>query len=165
MVWNMQGLWVLLTGLPVYARNRFPGDRALNSVDYVGFSVFVVGFLIECIADYQKFVFKQRKDSREKFIQSGLWKLSRHPNYFGEILVWIGLSIASLSSEIMHFKFSIQLLVLISPAFVTLLLTKVSGIPLLEAQADKKWGNDLKYQEYKKNTPVLVPKNLNFIKF
>ena len=87
-----------------------------------------------------------------KFITSGLWSLSRHPNYFGEILLWFGLYVSNSSV----FRGYEQLAVL-SPVFVHLLITRLSGIPLLEKAADKKWGGQAAYELYKRNTPSLIP--------
>ena len=104
------------------------------------------------LADEQKRIFRLEKNNESKFISSGLWSISRHPNYFGEIVLWIGISIISVSS-----LSGFQHITLISPLFITLLLTKISGVNLLEDHADKKWGSLPEYIEYKKETSVLVP--------
>ena len=109
------------------------------------------GFSFESISDYQKRKFKVQNP--ESFISSGLWSLSRHPNYFGEIVLWLGITIIAFPVLQGYQYFS-----LISPIFVFWLLTKVSGIPILERHADQTWGNQEDYKKYKKNTPVLVPK-------
>jgi steroid 5-alpha reductase family enzyme len=105
------------------------------------------------IADRQKTAFRNNPDNADRFIREGLWAWSRHPNYFGEILLWIGLAIVAF--PVLQ---GWQLVTLISPVFVVLLLTRVSGVPLLERKADEKWGDDPDYQAYKQNTPVLIPK-------
>ena len=114
--------------------------------------IWVIGFLFEVIADEQKRRFSKNAINRGQFITTGLWSLYRHPNYFGEILIWIGMAVISfpvLSGW--------QYATLISPLFLILFLTKVSGVNLLEESADKKWGNLDKYQTYKANTAVLIP--------
>jgi steroid 5-alpha reductase family enzyme len=108
------------------------------------------------ISDHQKKIFRQNISNKGKFIKSGLWSLSRHPNYFGEIILWLGISIIALPT-MDGFKY----IVLISPVFVYILLTKISGIPMLEKSSDAKWGDNPDYIEYKKNTPVLFFKKPN----
>ena len=93
------------------------------------------------------------KKNKGKFISSGLWSLSRHPNYFGEFALWTGLAIISIS-----FLSGVMYVVLISPIFIYLLLNKVSGVNLLEDIAEERWGSEKEYQDYKKNTPVFFPK-------
>ena len=119
----------------------------------IGVALWVIGFLIEVIADRQKTQFRNDPANKERFIQSGLWSKSRHPNYFGEIVLWLGITLIAI--PVLQ---GWQWIALISPVFVTLLLTRVSGIPMLEAKAEKKWGEEEAYQDYKKNTPVLIPK-------
>ena len=108
---------------------------------------------LEIIADAQKRRFNADPANRGRFIRSGLWSRSRHPNYFGEILLWVGIALVALP-VLRHWR----LVTLISPVFVAFLLTRVSGIPLLEKRADKKWGGQAEYEAYKKNTPVLIPR-------
>ncbi|XP_022080000.1 uncharacterized protein LOC110973462 [Acanthaster planci] len=151
--WTMQAVWVWLTLLPTQILNAQTNDRPLTKRDYVGWGMFVVGLLLEIVADYQKAVFRADPDNTGKFINTGLWSISRHPNYLGEIILWAGLYISA--SSVMTGK---QYLSVISPIFVYLLLTRVSGIPLLERYGLKKWGNSNLYQEYLKKTPVLWPK-------
>ena len=103
-------------------------------------------------ADLQKSKFKANTKNKGKFIQSGVWSWSRHPNYFGEIVLWVGVAIIAL--PILR---GWQWVTLISPIFVTLLLTRISGVPILEKRADEKWGSQAEYEDYKKNTPVLIP--------
>lgn len=152
MYWTIQGLWVWITLLPTMILNLKETDRELNSRDYLGFATFATGFLIEAIADYQKTRFRSNPLNKDKFIKSGLWSISRHPNYFGEILIWCGLFLPA--SNVFDGKewFSV-----VSPLFVTFLLTKVSGIPILERYANKKWGAVPDYQQYKQRTAKLVP--------
>jgi steroid 5-alpha reductase family enzyme len=105
------------------------------------------------VSDAQKNRFRADPANRGKFIQTGLWAWSRHPNYFGEIVLWIGVAIIAL--PVLR---GWQYLTLISPVFVTLLLTRVSGVPMLERRADEKWGGQEDYEAYKARTPVLIPR-------
>ncbi|XP_072167959.1 uncharacterized protein [Diadema setosum] len=150
--WTIQALWVWITLSPTMVLNGVKKDKPLCVRDYVGWGMWAVGFLMEVIADRQKAVFKGNPDNVGKFITTGLWSISRHPNYFGEILCWLGLYISA-SSALSGW----QHLTAVSPILVTFLLTRVSGIPLLEKHGMKRWGSDPKYQEYLKKTAVLVP--------
>jgi len=105
------------------------------------------------VADRQKGQFSADPANKGRFISTGLWAKSRHPNYFGEILLWIGVAIIAL--PVLQ---GWQWVALISPVFVALLITRVSGVPHLEKKADTKWGGQADYEAYKKNTPVLIPK-------
>ena len=109
----------------------------------------------EIIADEQKRRFRLNEENRGKYISSGLWSISRHPNYFGEIVLWTGIAVMAL--PVMS---GLQYVSLVSPVFGFLLIYFVSGVRLLENKADKKWGNNPEYQEYKRNTPVFLPKFL-----
>ncbi|MFP4656189.1 MAG: DUF1295 domain-containing protein [Candidatus Woesearchaeota archaeon] len=102
---------------------------------------------IESFSDFQKLTFKKQPKNKGRFIKSGLWKYSRHPNYFGEILCWIGVYVFC----------GVWMWGLISPIFITTMLLFVSGIPLLEKKADEKWGGSREYQKYKHETPILIP--------
>jgi steroid 5-alpha reductase family enzyme len=119
----------------------------------IGFLVWVFGFGFEVIADRQKSQFKESPDNEGKFINTGLWSWSRHPNYFGEIVLWIG--VALIAFPVLR---GWQLITLISPIFIILLLTRISGVPMLETRADEKWGGQDDYESYKANTPVLIPR-------
>jgi steroid 5-alpha reductase family enzyme len=150
--WTIQGLWVtfsLAAALVVItSQKRVPFDIFL----VIGFLVWLIGFGFEVIADRQKNVFRQDLANKGKFIQTGLWSWSRHPNYFGEIVLWIGVMIIALPVLV-----GWQWIALISPVFITILLTRVSGVPMLEKRADEKWGGQANYEDYKENTSVLIP--------
>lgn len=152
-VWTIQGLWVTLTIAAALVAITTTARKELDLFTIVGFLVWAVGFTIEIVADSQKSRFSANPDNKGKFIQTGLWSRSRHPNYFGEIVLWIG--VAVIAFPVLQ---GWQWIALISPVFVTLLLTRVSGVPLLEKKADKKWGGQADYEAYKKRTPVLIPK-------
>ena len=151
--WTLGGLWVFLTMAAPLAAITSSGKVAMEWLAYTGLALWIVGFIIEVVADRQKSTFRKNPDNHDKFIRHGLWAWSRHPNYFGEILLWIGLAVIAL--PVLN---GWQLITLISPVFVILLLTRVSGIPLLENRADEKWGSDPDYIDYKQRTSVLIPR-------
>jgi len=151
--WTVQGLWVLLTAAAALAIVTTDQRQELGWIGYTGVFVWLAGFSIEVVADRQKSVFRREPANGGRFISSGLWAWSRHPNYFGEITLWTGIAIMSLPV-----LSGWQWVVLVSPVFVTLLLTRLSGVPMLEARADRRWGDDEAYQRYKTATPVLIPR-------
>lgn len=150
--WTMSALWVFLTtanALTLIVNNK----KLVNEpIFYLGVLIWIIGILFEIVADEQKRRFQINKNNKDKFISSGLWSISRHPNYFGEIILWIGVAIISFPTLI-----GFQYVTLISPVFVYLLLTRISGVNLLEDRADKKWGELIEYKRYKEHTPVLIP--------
>ena len=148
MAFTVSGMWVSICAL--CALTGISNGIELTGVTYIGILLFVIGFTFEIIADTQKTNFRKLKDNKDKFITTGLWKYSRHPNYLGEIILWIGVAIISYSSLEIN-----QLFTLISPIFTYLLLVHVSGINLLEKSGEKKWGNLNEYRQYKKETPRL----------
>ena len=150
MTWTLQGMWVSMCLLCVLTALSSYSGVVMNSLFFIGLLVFILGLSIEIIADYQKTVFRRKIENKDKFITTGLWSLSRHPNYFGEILLWTGIAIMSISS-----LQGLQYLTLISPIFVYVLLVYISGVRILEAQAEKKWGHLDSFKEYIKNTPRL----------
>jgi steroid 5-alpha reductase family enzyme len=152
-VWTIQGLWITFTAAAALVAITSSVRKDLDIFAIVGALVWVIGFAIEVTADSQKSRFNADPSNKGKFIRTGLWSRSRHPNYFGEIVLWIGIAIIAV--PVLQ---GWQWIALISPLFVTLLLTRVSGIPLLEKKADAKWGGQAEYEEYKKNTPVLIPR-------
>jgi len=153
MAWTLQGLWVLLTAAAALAIITGGTREPLGAIGIAGIAIWASGMLIESIADWQKSRFKDDPDNEGRFINTGLWAWSRHPNYFGEIVLWSGMAI--LAIPVLE---GWQWATLISPVFVTFLLTRVSGVPALEEKADKRWGGQDDYEDYKRRTPVLVPK-------
>lgn len=153
MSWTLQGLWVLLTAGAALAAMTTEADAELGPLTAAGLVVWAVGFAIEATADAQKRAFRRDPANRGRFIRSGLWAWSRHPNYFGEITLWVGIALIALPA-----LSGWQLLTLVSPLFVTVLLTRISGVPLLEARGRKAWGDEPEYREYVARTPVLVPR-------
>ena len=153
MTWTLQGLWVSLCSMCALTAISSNTGIVTNAFFYIGLALFILGFAIEVMADMEKSAFKANQENKDKFITTGLWARSRHPNYFGEIVLWTGIAVMSFSS-----LEGLQYLTLISPIFTYLLLVYVSGVRMLEARGDLKWGDDPTYQEYKKKTPVLFIK-------
>jgi steroid 5-alpha reductase family enzyme len=152
-VWTIQGLWVTFTMAAALVAITTTKQVELDLFALIGFLIWIFGFSMEAVADLQKSRFNADPANKGKFIHTGLWSRSRHPNYFGEIVIWIGVAVIAL--PVLQ---GWQWVALISPIFVTLLLTKVSGVPLLEKKADEKWGGQPDYEAYKKHTPVLIPR-------
>jgi steroid 5-alpha reductase family enzyme len=151
--WTLQGLWVTFTLAAALAAITTATRKELGLFALIGFLIWVLGFAIEAISDYQKSRFRANPENEGRFINTGLWARSRHPNYFGEIVLWIGVAIIAL--PVLR---GWQWITLISPIFVTVLLTRISGVPMLEKRADEKWGGQEDYEAYKERTPVLIPR-------
>jgi len=150
--WTIQGIWVLVTLTPTLILNQSGRNPPLGARDYLGWSIWATGLATEVLADWQKSAFRANPANEGKFIRTGLWSVSRHPNYLGEIALWFGLYISA--SSVFQ---GAQFLSVLSPIFVHLLITRLSGIPLLEKAAQKRWGSRKDYLAYVANTPVLVP--------
>jgi len=150
--WTIQGMWVLLTALPVFIVNAFQvPSQPIGLLDYIGWVVWTLGFAIEIVADNQKSAFAADSGNKGKYINEGLWYYSRHPNYFGEMTLWFGQFLAATS-----ILSGGQWVCAISPLFVIFLLVKVSGVPMLEKRSDEKFGGDVGYELYKQNTSCVV---------
>ena len=153
MTFTLSGLWVTLCSMCALVAISSPEGLVMNALTYVGIILFIIGFGIEIVADNQKTAFRSIESNKDSFITSGLWSKSRHPNYFGEVLLWFAIAVISFSS-----LEGLQLITLISPVFTYILLVYVSGVRMLEDMNDKKWADDEKYKSYKENTPMLFPK-------
>ena len=149
MTFSVSGMWVTICS--ICALTGIANGIIFSSTTIIGIIIFTIGFAIEIIADSQKTKFRAKDDNKDKFISIGLWKYSRHPNYLGEIILWLGISLISFSS-----LEGLQYITLISPIFTYLLLVNVSGINLLEKSGEKKWGHLDSYKSYKENTPRLI---------
>ena len=151
LTWTLGGLWVLVTMAAGLAALTSNSTVELGILGYVGIALWLFGFAVEVIADNQKTQFKKDPNNKDRFITSGLWSWSQHPNYFGEITLWLGLAL---------FTYPVlsgwQLVTLISPIFVYLLLTRLSGIPTLDRLAKEKWGSDSDYIAYVEATSKLM---------
>lgn len=154
-VWVIQGAWVSITAAAAWiAISTNAAARApIGWLTVVGIVVWLLGMTIEIVADAQKSAFRAEPSNKDEFIRTGLWSRSRHPNYFGEIVIWVGVFLTA--APVLA---GWQWVAVLSPLFVILLLTRVSGIPLLEARAEKKWGDRADYIEYRENTPSLIPR-------
>jgi len=153
LTWTLQATWAILTSACALAIITSLQPKDIGLIGYCGIFIWGIGFLIEVVSDRQKSDFRKDPANSDKFINSGLWAWSRHPNYFGEITLWVGIAIMALPILI-----DWQWAVLVSPFFVMFLLVKVSGIPMLEKHAAKKWGDNNDYKAYCAVTPVLVLK-------
>ena len=153
MTWTLQGLWVSLCSMCALTAISSDTGVSVNILFYIGLGLFIYGFCTEVIADKQKSMFRAIPENRDKFITTGLWAKSRHPNYFGEIVLWLAVALMSFSS-----LQGLQYITLISPIFTYILLVHVSGVRMLESRGDKKWGHLDEYKHYQKSTPMLFPK-------
>jgi len=152
--WTIQGLWVFLTMIVVIVINsQAESAPELGIWDAIGLLIWLLGFSIEVIADNQKSAFNANSENQGKWIDSGLWSYSRHPNYLGEIMLWTGIACFGISC------FSgMERLAWISPIFIYLLLTKISGVPILDRRGLEKWGDQPEYHKYREETPTLLPR-------
>ena len=150
--WLLQAITVAVVMLPVSYLLDQDDPPGLGAWSIAGAAVWLVGLLIEAVADAQKAAFRAKEENRGRFVASGLWRYSRHPNYFGEMLVWWGLFLYVVPA--LH---GAAFALVVGPVFITLLLLFVSGIPLLEKSADEKYGSDAAYRDYKRRTSILVP--------
>ena len=151
MTWTLQGMWVSICSACALTAISSSKGVEINSLLYIGLAIFLVGFIVEIIADNQKTKFRSDPKNKDNFISSGLWSVSRHPNYLGEITLWLGISIMSISS-----LNGWQFITLISPVFTYILLVYISGVRILEASGKERWGHLESYQEYLKKTPSLI---------
>ena len=153
MTWTLQGMWVFICSSAALIAIANPTGAVINIVFIIGLMMFMVGFVIEVIADNQKTAFRSVPENKDLFINEGLWARSRHPNYFGEITLWTGITVMAISTfEGMNY------LAIFSPIFSYLLLNYVSGVRMLEYRGHKKWGHLEEYNAYKKSTPKFIPR-------
>ena len=151
--WTIQALWISFTLGAVLAAITATDTVPMETVGWIGVGVWLVGFAFEAVADEQKRRFRADPANRGQFIRSGLWSWSRHPNYFGEIVLWIGAALVA-APTLRGWAW----VTMLSPVFVILLLTRISGIPILERRADERWGEDADYRSYRARTSVLIPR-------
>ena len=150
MTWNLQGMWVTMCLLCVTTA-LLSGVGIIKGLGfYLGLVVFIIGFGLEVAADMQKTKFRKNPENKNRFISTGLWAKSRHPNYLGEIILWVGIALMSMES-----LEGVEHITLISPLFVYILLVYISGVRMLENSGQKKWGNLPEYKAYVENTPQL----------
>ena len=151
LAWTTSGMWVTICSACAMTAIASENIIELNTIFFIGLFMFVFGFSIEIIADYQKTKFRSVASNKDKFISSGLWSKSRHPNYVGEIILWLGISVMSFSN-----LEGLQYITLISPFFTYWLLVYISGVSILEKSGQEKWGHLKDYQDYIKKTPKLL---------
>ena len=152
LTWTLSGTWVYVTMAAGLAAVSSTESIGLDAFFAVGLALWLAGFAFEVIADTQKTRFRADPANEGKFINSGLWSISRHPNYFGEIVLWVGIAVIAFPA-LSGWQFA----TLISPVFVFFLLTRVSGVTMLEQAALKRWGDNPDYRAYLDSTPALVP--------
>lgn len=152
MTWTLQGFWVSIAGACALMAITSTDSMPLGSFALAGSLLWLIGFAMEVVADRQKTQFRKQPENKGRFITTGLWAWSRHPNYFGEILLWLGITLVAY--PVLE---GWQLLSLVSPLFVVLLMTKISGVDMLERQNDRRWRDDPDYQQYKASTSKLIP--------
>jgi steroid 5-alpha reductase family enzyme len=154
--WLVQALWIATVNLPVALSLAYGNDASttLSITDVVGLALFAGGFLLEAVADSQKSQFKANPSNKGRFIRHGLWSFVRYPNYLGEILLQTGIAVFASGSGLEGVT---RFLPFIGPAFVSWLLVRVSGIPLLEKIGEKRWGNDADWKRYTATTSKLIP--------
>lgn len=150
--WSIQALWVVFTGAAAWAAVTSDQDASFGVLGVLGLLIWLVGFGTEVVADRQKSDFRAEPGNQGRFIDVGLWSRSRHPNYVGEVVLWIGIAVIAL--PVLD---GWQHATLLSPVFVYLLLTRISGVPMLEQRSDEKWGGQADYEAYKVRTPVFFP--------
>ena len=149
--WLLQGLsvWVIMLAVIMFYNS---GETILTEISILGLSIWLIGLIIETVADIQKYSFINKEENRGKWINRGLWKYSRHPNYFGEILIWLGIFMFVLPTLSLTNMF----IAFMSPLFIFILIRFVSGVPMLEKSAERKWGENSEYKKYKEQTNLLI---------
>lgn len=151
--WTLQGLWVSLTAIAAWTAITSTDGARFGALTAIGLAVWVIGFAVEVKADTEKSAFAENPANKGRFISTGIWSWSRHPNYFGEITLWIGMALIAIPAFDGR-----EFVGLISPLFVTVLLTKISGLPALERRGHKRWGDEPEYQTYVAEVPILIPR-------
>jgi steroid 5-alpha reductase family enzyme len=151
--WTLQGAWVVMTSCAAITVILSSTHPPVGVIFALGAICWLVGFTVEVVADRQKSQFRADPRNEGSFINTGLWARSRHPNYFGEILLWSGIAVMAVP-----YLSGTQWVVLLSPLFVYGLLTRVSGIPTLARRGQQLWGGDPAYQSYLAQTPRLIPR-------
>lgn len=145
-VYLLQGLLMVVIGYPFIHASVFAESYSFTTLTYLGLAIWSVGYFFEVVGDWQLDRFIRSKPAPGEILTSGLWKYSRHPNYFGEVTMWWGI-------WLMVSALPFGYLALVSPLMITFLILKVSGIPMLE----KAFANNPAFQEYKKRTSAFFP--------
>ncbi|MCF8379432.1 MAG: DUF1295 domain-containing protein [Bacteroidales bacterium] len=145
-VYILQGflLWLIISPLAIVS---FHPQPSLNLLDIAGILLWLIGFYFEAIGDYQLARFKSNPENKGRVMKSGLWKYTRHPNYFGEVILWWGIFLVAYSSPNGLFG-------LLSPILVSILILFVSGLPMME----KRYNGIPEYEAYKQKTSIFIPR-------
>lgn len=153
-VYMLQGLVIFLVSLPVALTNLFAGPVASVFIPLAAFGIllWLIGFYFEAVGDYQLARFLGKPENKGRVMDQGLWRYTRHPNYFGESLMWWGIAIASCAA-LVSLSVMVALLGFLSPLLITYLLLKVSGVPMLEAR----FAGNPEWEAYKQKTSVFIP--------
>ena len=151
--WTLQGLWIFLNLLPTLSMQDHAITPLLTRRELIGWGLSGVGILLETVSDLQKFIFRMKNENDEKWLDTGLYSIIRYPNYLGEILHWLGMFISASSSFATNWEY----LTVVSPLFVTLLLTRISGIPMLETRNYHRFRENPQYKAHIGNTYLLIP--------
>jgi steroid 5-alpha reductase family enzyme len=145
-VYLLQGLLMVVVGYPFVHASVYGGIFEASVLVIFGIVVWCVGYFFEVVGDYQLDTFLKNPENRGKIMNTGLWKYSRHPNYFGEVSMWWGIWLIVVTMPLGY-------IAIISPLMITFLILKVSGIPMLE----KSFDDNLDFQEYKRKTNAFFP--------
>lgn len=151
--WLLQAVSIFVILSPTVIVLQKTEVTSMSYLSMAGFVVWLLGLTIEMVADRQKFIFKLDPKHRDMWASEGLWSRSRHPNYFGEMLVWWGTFLYCLP-----YLVGIEVVSIVSPLYITVLLLFVSGIPPLEKAYAKRYKGNVAYKKYVRNTPLLIPK-------
>jgi steroid 5-alpha reductase family enzyme len=147
-IYMLQGFIAFLIVSPVTLALVFPAQTPSNTLVVIGLLVWLTGFFFETVGDYQLDRFLKNPSNRGTILTSGLWRYSRHPNYFGESTIWWGVALGAMGLSTIVWP-----VILVSPLLITFLLLKVSGVPMLE----KRWEGNPEWESYKQRTSVFIP--------
>jgi len=151
--WMLQGVWVFSSGLAVYITNvrSYDPENEIDASMVIGWIVFAFGFILENVADFQKSRWRAKPENKGKWIDVGVWSICQHPNYMGEMLLWLGIYVSNVSSYEGWEHIGV-----ISPLFTFALIRFVSGVPTLQTYAKNKWGSNPAWKKYHSTTPLLL---------
>ncbi|KAJ8903617.1 hypothetical protein NDN08_004719 [Rhodosorus marinus] len=151
--WTFQFLWNFIVSLTVISVNSVDTNPAIGAADIIGWIMWSIGFFFEAVGDVQKTLFKVKPEGKGTWCNAGLWTYTRHPNYFGEFMMWWGLFVAGAAVYGNTWRW----VSILSPVFLMTILLFLSGINLGEESANKKYGSKPEYWKYKKETSNVIP--------
>ncbi len=152
-VYVLQGAVIFVVALPLSLMNIYGGAAGLSALVVLGFVLWGIGFFFEAVGDQQLARFVKDPSNKGKIMDRGLWRYTRHPNYFGESLMWWGLALSSAATLLPLTGIPFALLPFLGPILITFLLLKVSGVPMLE----KRFAGEPAWETYKAKTSVFLP--------